>query len=151
MKQGAKATSSKIPIQNSFSFNNKDKVQTGRDTGRKEEARISANIPPKILLKYKDKIPKKLKGRKQKIRMPVESSIYWDSIGSQRSTSVGSSGDAYSSGSASRHYVDPWDLENYVYLRRHSVANLAQQMPLHHRRPTYRLSQEATPAQSEYW
>ncbi|XP_033196657.2 uncharacterized protein LOC117242479 [Bombus vosnesenskii] len=83
--------------------------------------------------------------------MPVESSIYWDSIGSQRSTSVGSSGDAYSSGSASRHYVDPWDLENYVYLRRHSVANLAQQMPLHHRRPTYRLSQEATPAQSEYW
>ena len=82
--------------------------------------------------------------------MPAESSIYWDSVGSQRSTSVGSSGDACSSGSASRNYVDPWDLENYAYLRRHSVAGLAQQASRHHRRPTYRLYQEAR-ARSEYW
>ncbi|KAK0096772.1 hypothetical protein PV326_004460 [Microctonus aethiopoides] len=49
--------------------------------------------------------------------MPAASSIYWNSVDSQRS-SVGSSGDT---GSA-RQYVDPWDLENYAYLRRHSVA-----------------------------
>ncbi|XP_043515684.1 uncharacterized protein LOC122531659 [Frieseomelitta varia] len=84
------------------------------------------------------------------MRMPAESSIYWDSVGSQRSTSVGSSGDACSSGSASRHYVDPWDLENYAYLRRHSVAGLAQQASRHHRRSTYRFHQEAR-AHSEYW
>ncbi|XP_017756635.1 PREDICTED: uncharacterized protein LOC108548289 [Eufriesea mexicana] len=84
------------------------------------------------------------------MKMPAESSIYWDSVGSQHSASVGSSGDACSSGSASRHYVDPWDLENYAYLRRHSVAGLAQQTPRHHRRPAYRLSQE-TRAHSEYW
>ncbi|KAK1123645.1 hypothetical protein K0M31_008344 [Melipona bicolor] len=84
------------------------------------------------------------------MRMPVESSIYWDSVGSQRSTSVGSSGDACSSGSASRHYVDPWDLENYAYLRRHSVVGLAQQAPRHHRRSAYKLYQEAR-AHSEYW
>ncbi|XP_076757479.1 uncharacterized protein LOC143427325 [Xylocopa sonorina] len=85
------------------------------------------------------------------MKVPPESSIYWDSIGSHRSTSVGSSGDAYSSGSASRHYVDPWDLENYAYLRRHSVAGLTQHQPSrHHRRPSYRLSQE-TRAHSEYW
>ncbi|XP_043262076.1 uncharacterized protein LOC122402938 [Colletes gigas] len=82
--------------------------------------------------------------------MPAESSIYWDSVGSQRSTSGGSSGDACSSGSASRHYVDPWDLENYAYLRRHSVAGITQQAPRHHRRPTHRLPQEAR-AHSEYW
>ncbi|XP_076684603.1 uncharacterized protein LOC143377334 isoform X2 [Andrena cerasifolii] len=82
--------------------------------------------------------------------MPAESSIYWDSVGSQRSTSGGSSGDAYSSGSASRHYVDPWDLENYAYLRRHSVAGLTQQASRRHRRPEYRISQEAR-AHSEYW
>ncbi|XP_076235767.1 uncharacterized protein LOC143180118 [Calliopsis andreniformis] len=84
------------------------------------------------------------------MKMPAESSIYWDSVGSQRSTSGGSSGDAYSSGSASRHYVDPWDLENYAYLRRHSVAGLTQQASRQHRRSGYRLSQE-TRAQSEYW
>ncbi|XP_043269629.1 uncharacterized protein [Venturia canescens] len=48
--------------------------------------------------------------------MPAASSIYWDSVDSQRS-SGGSSGDG-----SSRHYVDPWDLENYAYLRRHSIA-----------------------------
>ncbi|CAK9818829.1 hypothetical protein ANTQUA_LOCUS9933, partial [Anthophora quadrimaculata] len=84
------------------------------------------------------------------MKVPVESSIYWDSVGSQRSTSVGSTGDAYSSGSASRHYVDPWDLENYAYLRRHSVAGLTQQASRRHRRPTYRLTQEAR-VHSEYW
>lgn len=84
------------------------------------------------------------------MKMPAESSIYWDSVGSQRSTSGGSSGDAYSSGSASRHYVDPWDLENYAYLRRHSVAGLTQQASRRHRRPEYRISQEAR-AHSEYW
>nr|XP_031827525.1 uncharacterized protein LOC116424705 isoform X2 [Nomia melanderi] len=84
------------------------------------------------------------------MRMPAESSIYWDSVGSQRSTSGGSSGDACSSGSASRHYVDPWDLENYAYLRRHSVAGLTQQAPRHQRRSAYHLSHE-TRAQSEYW
>ncbi|XP_078041689.1 uncharacterized protein LOC144472455 isoform X2 [Augochlora pura] len=87
------------------------------------------------------------------MRMPAESSIYWDSVGSQRSTSGGSSGDACSSGSASRHYVDPWDLENYAYLRRHSVAGPTQQAPSprrNHRRPAHHLSHEAR-AQSEYW
>ncbi|XP_054009447.1 uncharacterized protein LOC128892861 [Hylaeus anthracinus] len=85
------------------------------------------------------------------MKMPAaESSIYWDSMGSQRSTSGGSSGDACSSGSASRHYVDPWDLENYAYLRRHSVAGLTQQASRHHRRPAHRLSREAR-AHSDYW
>lgn len=84
------------------------------------------------------------------MKMPTESSIYWDSVGSQRSTSAGSSGDAYSSGSASRNYVDPWDLENYAYLRRHSVAGLTQQAPRRHRRLPYRLSHE-TRAHSEHW
>ncbi|KOC68007.1 hypothetical protein WH47_12337 [Habropoda laboriosa] len=84
------------------------------------------------------------------MKVPAESSIYWDSVGSQHSTSVGSSGDACSSGSASRHYVDPWDLENYAYLRRHSVAGLTQQASRRHRRPAYRLTQEAR-VHSEYW
>ncbi|XP_006610380.1 uncharacterized protein LOC102672137 [Apis dorsata] len=85
------------------------------------------------------------------MKMPTESSIYWDSIGSQHSISVGSSGDGCSSASASRHYVDPWDLENYAYLRRHSVAGVAQQVPpRHRRRSAYRLSQDAR-AHSEYW
>lgn len=86
------------------------------------------------------------------MKMPTESSIYWDSVGSQHSISIGSSGDGCSSGSASRHYVDPWDLENYAYLRRHSVAGIAQQVPPrhHHRRSAYRLSQDAR-AHSEYW
>ncbi|KZC14409.1 hypothetical protein WN55_07069 [Dufourea novaeangliae] len=82
--------------------------------------------------------------------MPVESPIYWDSVGSQRSTSGGSSGDAYSSGSASRHYVDPWDLENYAYLRRHSVAGLTQQASRHQRRPSYHHLSHDPRAQSEY-
>ncbi|XP_015437266.1 PREDICTED: uncharacterized protein LOC107192503 [Dufourea novaeangliae] len=85
------------------------------------------------------------------MKMPVESPIYWDSVGSQRSTSGGSSGDAYSSGSASRHYVDPWDLENYAYLRRHSVAGLTQQASRHQRRPSYHHLSHDPRAQSEYW
>ena len=78
------------------------------------------------------------------MKMPAESSIYWDSVGSQRSTSGGSTG------SASRHYVDPWDLENYAYLRRHSVAGLTQQASRHHRHQAHRMSQESR-AHSEYW
>lgn len=81
------------------------------------------------------------------MKMPTESSIYWDSVGS---ISIGSSGDGCSS--TSRHYVDPWDLENYAYLRRHSVAGVAQQPPpRHHRhRSACRFSQDAR-AHSEYW
>ncbi|XP_020293866.1 uncharacterized protein LOC109859740 [Pseudomyrmex gracilis] len=52
--------------------------------------------------------------------MPAESSIYWSSDDSRKSTS-GSSG---SGGTGGRHYIDPWDLENYAYLRRHSVADV---------------------------
>ncbi|CAB0038136.1 unnamed protein product [Trichogramma brassicae] len=64
-------------------------------------------------------------------------SIYWpDSVDS----SIGSSGSAgSSSGNAngSRNYVDPWDLENYAYIRRHSVAlppppeEIIQQQPIY--------------------
>ncbi|XP_012282438.1 uncharacterized protein LOC105700825 [Orussus abietinus] len=66
--------------------------------------------------------------------MPAASSIYWDSVDSQRSS--GSSADASGSG---RHYVDPWDLENYAYLRRHSVATPVQSTPVaprHRHRPS---------------
>lgn len=55
--------------------------------------------------------------------MPAASSIYWNSVDSQRS-SGGSSGDAGSS----RRYIDPWDLENYAYLRRHSIATAPQKL-----------------------
>jgi hypothetical protein len=103
------------------------------------------------IYRYEDNILKRPKGRKQKMRMPVESSIYWDSVGSQRSTSVGSSGDAYSSAKASRHYVDPWDMENYVYLCRHSAAGLAQQRQRYQQQTTCRISEEATSARSENW
>ncbi|XP_017882805.2 uncharacterized protein LOC108626578, partial [Ceratina calcarata] len=86
------------------------------------------------------------------MRIPMESSIYWDSVGSQRSTS-GSSGEC-SSGSASRHYVDPWDLENYAYLRRHSVSGLTQpaSSSRHHRRhPGYHRVSQDSRAHSDYW
>lgn len=67
--------------------------------------------------------------------MPVESSIYWNSIDSQRTTSGGSSNNS------DRHYVDPWDLENYAYLRRHSISV-----------PTLRHRHERqTCYQAEYW
>lgn len=67
--------------------------------------------------------------------MPVESSIYWNSFDSQRTTSGGSSNNS------DRHYVDPWDLENYAYLRRYSI-NV----------PTLRYQQDRrTCCQSEYW
>jgi len=76
--------------------------------------------------------------------MPAESSIYWSSVDSRRSTTSGSCGS-----SGGRHYVDPWDLENYAYLRRHSVADVPRQAP---RRPT---TQEHSfrnmRTRSEYW
>ncbi|XP_033208907.1 uncharacterized protein LOC117167814 [Belonocnema kinseyi] len=46
--------------------------------------------------------------------MPGMSSIYWNSVDSQRS-SGDSSGDI-------RNYVDPWDLENHAYLQQHGLA-----------------------------
>ncbi|XP_015181892.1 PREDICTED: uncharacterized protein LOC107069249 [Polistes dominula] len=68
--------------------------------------------------------------------MPVESSIYWNSFDSQKITSGGSSNN-----NSDRHYVDPWDLENYAYLKRYSI-NV----------PTQRYQQERrTSYQSEYW
>lgn len=67
--------------------------------------------------------------------MPVESSIYWNSFDSHKTLSGGSSNNS------DRHYVDPWDLENYAYLRRYSV-NV----------PTLRYQQDRrTCCQSEYW
>ncbi|CAD6208568.1 GSCOCG00010556001-RA-CDS [Cotesia congregata] len=74
--------------------------------------------------------------------MPAASSIYWNSIDSQRSSS---SGDA----SNARQYVDPWDLENYAYLRRHSVTAPTHkyQVP----QTSYsRVSQRREP-EHEYW
>ncbi|XP_048511957.1 uncharacterized protein LOC125501098 [Athalia rosae] len=49
------------------------------------------------------------------------SSIYWNSEDSQRSSGDGSEPASHNSSSSSggrRRYVDPWDLENYAYLRR---------------------------------
>ncbi|EFN85341.1 uncharacterized protein LOC105182450 isoform X2 [Harpegnathos saltator] len=75
--------------------------------------------------------------------MPAESSIYWSSVDSRRSTS-GSSGSG-----GGRHYVDPWDLENYAYLRRHSVADVPRRT---RRPPTHERSlRDAPRARSEYW
>ncbi|KAJ8669043.1 hypothetical protein QAD02_000302, partial [Eretmocerus hayati] len=56
----------------------------------------------------------------------ANSSIYWDSVDS----SAGSS----SADSGSRNYVDPWDLENYAYIRRHSIATAAaiEPQPIYH-------------------
>ena len=82
--------------------------------------------------------------------MPAASSIYWDSVDSQRSS--GSSGDA-NSGSG-RHYVDPWDLENYAYLRRHSIATPRQYNPVPQQRSAQhrRRSHERRPEpEAEYW
>lgn len=74
------------------------------------------------------------------------SSIYWNSsIDSQRS-SGGSSGDAnYGNG---RTYVDPWDLENYAYLRRHNVPQPIYQSPSRfgHSRSSY-----YSRVESDYW
>ncbi|XP_066584155.1 uncharacterized protein [Prorops nasuta] len=79
--------------------------------------------------------------------MPAESSIYWDSVDSQRSISNGSSG---SSGSGRRNYVDPWDLENYVYIRRHSIAAMPQKpINKHHRHERQLMKEQRT--QSHYW
>ena len=77
--------------------------------------------------------------------MPAASSIYWNSVDSQRS-SGDSSGDANSGGS--RHYVDPWDLENYAYLRRHSVVT-----PVYQSQPRVGHSQLShhSPTEPDYW
>lgn len=72
--------------------------------------------------------------------MPAASSIYWNSIDSQRS-----SGESSGSG---RNYVDPWDLENYAYLRRHSVPT-----PVYQSQSRYghsRLSRHSR-VESDYW
>ncbi|XP_051157668.1 uncharacterized protein LOC127279389 [Leptopilina boulardi] len=78
--------------------------------------------------------------------MPTAStSIYWNSIDSQRS-SGDSSGDT-NSGSG-RHYVDPWDLENYAYLRRHSVPTpVYQSQP----RSGYSRLSHNSRVESDYW
>lgn len=74
--------------------------------------------------------------------MPAASSIYWDSVDSQRSSGA-------SSGS-SRHYVDPWDLENYAYLRRHSIAappqhsTPAQQQQRPHQQHSHQQKQQSS-------
>jgi hypothetical protein len=76
--------------------------------------------------------------------MPAESSIYWSSVDSRRSTASGSYGS-----SGGRHYIDPWDMENYAYLRRHSVADVPRRTP---RRPTTQeRSFRNTRTRSEYW
>lgn len=73
--------------------------------------------------------------------MPAESSIYWSSADSRRSTSG-------SFRSGGRHYVDPWDLENYAYLRRHSIADVSHRT----RRPsTQERSLRDARARSDYW
>ena len=77
------------------------------------------------------------------------SSIYWDS--------VDSSGSGGSSGTGSRNYVDPWDLENYAYLRRHSVAAAATTttQPIYgtHSRSVYGTSRMSrhSPVEPDYW
>ncbi|XP_058802053.1 uncharacterized protein LOC131670460 isoform X2 [Phymastichus coffea] len=81
---------------------------------------------------------------------PSASSIYWDSYES----GSGSSGSA-----ASRNYVDPWDLENYAYLRRHSVAaSAAGTSPRPLSQPTIRAGDDYgsrssyhSPVESDYW
>ncbi|XP_011861528.1 PREDICTED: uncharacterized protein LOC105558443 [Vollenhovia emeryi] len=74
--------------------------------------------------------------------MPAESSIYWNSADSRRSTpgSFGSTG--------GRHYVDPWDLENYAYLRRQSVADVSHRAQ---RPSTQERSLRNARTRSEYW
>lgn len=81
--------------------------------------------------------------------MPAALSMHWDSVDSQRSS--GSSTDANSA--SGRQYVDPWDLENYAYLRRYSIATPQhynpppQQRPVHRRRSHDRRSEP----EAEYW
>ncbi|XP_057336313.1 mediator of RNA polymerase II transcription subunit 13-like [Microplitis mediator] len=84
--------------------------------------------------------------------MPAASSIYWNSIDSQRSSSSGDAGSA-------RQYVDPWDLENYAYLRRHSIAAPGNHQKHHHHHHHHhqvpqtsysRVSQRREP-ENEYW
>ncbi|XP_046745364.1 uncharacterized protein LOC124410790 [Diprion similis] len=52
--------------------------------------------------------------------MPAASSIYFNSEDSQRSSADGSEPSSSSSGGR-RRYIDPWDLENYAYLRRRQI------------------------------
>lgn len=61
-------------------------------------------------------VKEKKKWREEK---KMRGSIYWDSVDSQQSSA--SSGDH-------RNYVDPWDLENYAYLRRRSVYQAPSRM-----------------------
>ena len=49
--------------------------------------------------------------------MTTRGSIYWNSLDSSGSDNSLSGGD-----SGSRNYVDPWDLENYAYLRKHKYS-----------------------------
>jgi hypothetical protein len=73
---------------------------------------------------------------------PASSSIYWESVDSSGGSSA----------SGSRNYVDPWDLENYAYLRRHSIAVASPQ-------PVYQASRNGygsrashdSPVESDYW
>ncbi|XP_029163933.1 uncharacterized protein LOC114935294 [Nylanderia fulva] len=76
--------------------------------------------------------------------MPAESSIYWSTVDSRNSTSGSSGSDV-----GGRHYVDPWDLENYAYLRRHSVA----EVPRRTRRPPTNEERSSRDVRtySEYW
>ncbi|XP_015605237.1 uncharacterized protein LOC107272526 [Cephus cinctus] len=82
--------------------------------------------------------------------MPAASSIYWNSVDSQVS-SGGSSGDSNSR--SGRQYVDPWDLENYAYLRRHSIASMSYPYPQPHpqlqQRSNRRREQDVRP-EAEY-
>lgn len=75
--------------------------------------------------------------------MPGASSIYWNSVGSHRSSE--SSGDT---GSGGRQYVDPWDLENYAYLRRHSVATAPQYQT---KKKYSKVSHRRSETEPEYW
>ncbi|XP_008216319.1 uncharacterized protein LOC100678925 [Nasonia vitripennis] len=78
----------------------------------------------------------------------ASSSIYWDSVESSGSGSSGSAG--------SRNYVDPWDLENYAYLRRHSIAAASvagcTPQPIYQTNTRYgsRISHHS-PLESDYW
>lgn len=76
-------------------------------------------------------------------KLAASTSIYWDSVDS----SIGSSGSA-----GSRNYVDPWDLENYAYIRRHSIAANVPDAP----QPIYQTARSAknrqhSPYESDYW
>ncbi|XP_014213131.1 uncharacterized protein LOC106642780 [Copidosoma floridanum] len=74
---------------------------------------------------------------------PASSSIYWASVDSSGGSAGSSSG-----GASSRNYVDPWDLENYAYLRRHSVAAACTPQPIYQ---SSRLSHHSSAVEPDYW